>query len=252
MSETNGLHRRIREKLEANEEARRLRQDQRRQATVAVDERLIRYTAVADRLMKEVILPCMQQLADCFAGVERPEDQQSRHTSVCRFPHTDRFPATSALEVGLTRDGEARTVIVQYDLEILPIYHSINAHAHLDMPLDEVDQPRVAHWVVPSVKMPPPENPAALALRSIRLIASRSRPISVQNRSLPLRIHCRFAGIDSQSYPTFPTHQSETQQLTALSPRVAFSGAGFACLYLSKIFHAPHARKPSHGKREGS
>ena len=48
--------------------------------------------------------------------------------------------------MGLTRDGDARTVIVQYDLEILPIFHAFNAHAHLDMPLDEVDQLRVALW----------------------------------------------------------------------------------------------------------
>lgn len=147
MGETNGLECQIGAKLAASEAARRLRQDQRRKAIMEMDERLDRYTAVADWLMEKVIRPCMQQLAGCFAGVDRPEDQQSRHSSFCRFPHTARFPATAALEMGVTRDGDARTVIVQYDLQILPIFHPINAHAHLDMPLDEVDQQRVAHWV---------------------------------------------------------------------------------------------------------
>jgi hypothetical protein len=146
-AERNGLERRIREKLGAAEKARRLHQEQRRQAIREMDERLKRYTTIADRLMEEVIRPCMQQLAGCFAGVERPKEQQSRHTSVCRLPHTARFPATASLELGVTRDGDARTVMVQYDLQILPIFHPINARAHLDMPLKEIDQQKVLHWV---------------------------------------------------------------------------------------------------------
>ena len=145
--ERNDLGRRIREKLAAAAEARRLRQEQRRQATRELDERLKRYTTIADRLMDEVIQPCMRQLAGCFPEAERPDEMQSRHAAVCRFPHTARFPATAILELGVTRDGDARSVVVQYDLQILPLLLPINAHAHLDMPLGEVDQQTVAHWV---------------------------------------------------------------------------------------------------------
>jgi len=145
--EENGLKRRIREKLAAAEEARRLRQEQRRQAVREMDERLQCYTAFADRLMEEVIRPRMQQLAGCFPEAEGPEELQSRHGSVYRFPHTARFPATATLELGVTRDGDARTVRVLYDLQILPIFFPIHGHDRLDVPLGEIDQRRVAQWV---------------------------------------------------------------------------------------------------------
>jgi hypothetical protein len=143
----NGLERRIREKLAAAEEARRLLQEQRRQAVRELNDRLKCYTASADRLMEEVIRPCMRQLAGCFPEADRPDELQSRHGSVCHFPHTARFPAVATLELGVTRDGDARTVMVQYDLQILPIFSPIHGHDRLDMPLDEIDQRRVAQWV---------------------------------------------------------------------------------------------------------
>jgi hypothetical protein len=142
-----GLERRIREKLAASAEARRLRQDELWEASRDLDWRLKRYTTVADRIMEAVIRTGMETLAECFAGAQSPEVQRTRHTCVCRFPHTPRFPATAAVELGVTRDGDARIVTVEYDLQILPVFHPINAQARLVMPLDEMDEREVARWV---------------------------------------------------------------------------------------------------------
>jgi YHS domain-containing protein len=141
------LDRQIKERLAANEDFRRQQRNHLTQSMSEMDERLKRYTPVADRLMKDVILPRMAKLAASFAHVQPPEQQQSRHTCTFHFPHTSRFPATVTLEFGLTRDGEARNVAVQYDLQILPVYYPFNAQAHLVMPLDGVDERRVADWV---------------------------------------------------------------------------------------------------------
>jgi hypothetical protein len=142
-----GLERRIRDRLAAGAEARRLRQDQVREASRDLDRRLKRYTMVADAIMEAVVRPGMEKLAACFAAVQAAEVQRTRHTCVCRFPHTPRFPATAAVELGVTRDGDARNLTVEYDLQILPYFHRINSKARLVMPLDEVDEWEVARWV---------------------------------------------------------------------------------------------------------
>jgi hypothetical protein len=59
-----------------------------RKSMTELDERLNRYTSIGDRLMKIVILPRVAKLADCYAGVQPPEVQRSRHSCVYRFPHT--------------------------------------------------------------------------------------------------------------------------------------------------------------------
>jgi hypothetical protein len=145
------LERRIRERLAAGETACRLRQDRLREARREMGRRLTRYTAVADRLMAAVLRPAMEKLAACFAGIQPTELEQTRHTCACRFPHTARFPVTAAVELGVTRDGDAQTVAVEYTVQILPVFHPINARARLDMALDEVDERRVADWAAEQV-----------------------------------------------------------------------------------------------------
>ena len=112
-----------------------------------LDERLKRYTPVADRLMNSVILPRVAKLADCFAGVQPPEVQRSRHSCVSRFPHNPRFPVTATFELSVTRDGEARHVGVESRRQILPVFYPVDGAGHFVMPLDCVDEQRAAAWV---------------------------------------------------------------------------------------------------------
>jgi YHS domain-containing protein len=147
MAGTNDLERRIGEKLAANEEGRRRRQDGLRRSMTEMEERLSRYTTVADRLMEAVILPRVAKLADGFRDVQPPEVQRTRHSCVCRFEHSPRFPATATLELSVTRDGEARNVAVESRRQILPVFYPVNGEGHFVMPLDGVDEQRAADWV---------------------------------------------------------------------------------------------------------
>jgi YHS domain-containing protein len=147
MIDASDLERRIREKLAASEEGRRRQQDGLRHSMTEMEERLNRYTAVADRLMEAVILPRVAKLADCFAGVQPPEVQRTRHSCVCRFPHNPRFPATATLELSVARDGEVRNVAVESRRQVLPVFYPVNGEGHFVMPLDGVDEQRIAAWV---------------------------------------------------------------------------------------------------------
>jgi YHS domain-containing protein len=147
MTDPNDLERRIREKLAAIEEDRRRQKDGLRQSMTELDERLKRYTAVADRLMKIVILPRVAKLADCFAGIQPPEVQRGRHSCVCRFPPNPRFPVTATFELSVTRDGEARNVGIESKRQILPVFYPVDGAGHFVMPLDRVDEQRGTLWV---------------------------------------------------------------------------------------------------------
>lgn len=147
MPATNDFESRIREKLAASDESRRTRRDGLSHEMNDLDDRLKRYTVVADRLMKAVILPRVGKLLKCFTDAPPPQVEQTRHTLVCRFPHSARFPATAALELSVTRDGDAHNVALEYGLHILPTFVPVNAEAHLVLPLDAVDEAKGAAWV---------------------------------------------------------------------------------------------------------
>jgi YHS domain-containing protein len=147
MADTNNLEKRIREQFEASDEARKLRQDHIQRNMREWEERQKRYGAIADRLMEEVIRPRMQTLRDYFGNVSVPEERNTRHTCCYQFGHTARFPATVDLELGVTRNGEATLLGVEYKLEIRPVFISFEGRDQLQMALDEVNREAVASWV---------------------------------------------------------------------------------------------------------
>src|SRR5262249_34453746 len=106
-----------------------------------------RYTVLADRLMQNVIRPRMERLKTLFENARMQEARNSRHTCCCQFEHTPRFPATATLEMGVTRDGEIKTLMLQYKLEILPVFFPFKGQDQLTMPLDQADEDKAAAWV---------------------------------------------------------------------------------------------------------
>jgi YHS domain-containing protein len=141
------LDRRIKERIAAGEEARERRRDRMREVMDDTEERLRRYTEVADRLTQEVIRPRLERLAACFDNARAPEDRNSRHTSVYEFERTLRYPATATLELAVTRDGDAAKVRIEYNLKILPVFFVYTGEDRLVMGLDEVDMDKAAAWV---------------------------------------------------------------------------------------------------------
>jgi YHS domain-containing protein len=147
MNALDDLERRIKQRLAVSEEGRQLRENHLQHAMKQWEDRHSRYTAVADRLMQAVIRPRVEKLKDHFANASLPEARNSRHTCHCEFANCPRFPATVGLEFGVTRDAEATTVLVQYDLEILPVFIRFEAHDQHCMTLEAVNEDEVTTWV---------------------------------------------------------------------------------------------------------
>ncbi len=148
MSSLDTLDQRIKEKLAATDQRRQLEQNHLQQRMLEFEERHKQFTALADRLIKDIIQPRMEKVAEHFPNAVFPvSDPPRRHSCVCLFQHTARFPASATLEVGVSRDGQCQTLMVLYSLDILPVFFQFEGKDQLTFPLEQVEEERVAEWV---------------------------------------------------------------------------------------------------------
>src|SRR6516164_1683841 len=122
MPEMTDLEQKIKEKLSLSQEREGLRWHQLQQQMAEAEARHQRYTALADQLMQEVIRPRMEKLKTLFDNARISQARCSRHTCCAQFEHTTRFPTTAILEIGVSRDGEIKTLVLQSELEIVPAF----------------------------------------------------------------------------------------------------------------------------------
>jgi YHS domain-containing protein len=147
MDTTNELERRIQEKLALREERRSLRNNHTQRLMNEFDDRMKHYGIVADGLMDTVIRPRMEQLKRCIETLNAPQSEATRHTCKLLFKHTSAFPATATIELGVTHDGQYKTILVQYDASIVPLFFRFDGKNQLSMSLEEVDQTRASAWI---------------------------------------------------------------------------------------------------------
>jgi YHS domain-containing protein len=147
MAEIAELSRRIQDKLAASEERLRLRQDHMQGVMQAAEEAQRGYTATADQLMESIIRPRVAALKAQLEPIAASDDSGSRHTCCLRFSHTQRFPAAVSLEIGITRDGDARTLIVEYRVQILPVFFPFVDSDNLKFTIEHVDPEQVTSWL---------------------------------------------------------------------------------------------------------
>jgi YHS domain-containing protein len=147
MPDLTALDQRIKAQLAGSEECRQLHQNHIQQRMRDMEERHQRYTVTADRLMEEVIRPRMERVKSYFDNATAPDDHNRRHTCFVRFAHCPRFPATVNLELGVAGGREAAALVVEYKLEILPVFLPFEGQDQLELPLAGVNEEQVASWV---------------------------------------------------------------------------------------------------------
>ena len=147
MADLTDLERKIKDKLSLSDERERLQRNHLQARMAEAEARHERYTAVADQLMQEVIRPRLEKLKALFDNARISQTRCSRHTCCVQFEHTTRFPATANLEIGVSRDGEIKTLILQSELEIVPAFFPLEGRHELTMPLDAADREKAAAWV---------------------------------------------------------------------------------------------------------
>ena len=98
--------------------------------------------------IRKLIQPRLEILAHKFEFEAKPtifHSRQHYHSTVtCAF-HSEL--ARISLRFALGHDSEIRTLFLEQDLEILPIYIKFPAHARLEIPLEEFDEAATGRWL---------------------------------------------------------------------------------------------------------
>ncbi len=148
MDEPASFAERLRSEIEASERRIQQLREEKLQDFDLLKARHDRCDRESERLVEEIILPRMQELVSAFGKTEFLErDSRDQTTLVLKFPHSARFPARTTLRMSIAHDQEIKKILIHYDLEILPIFIQYNKHAQLEVPLDSIDDQKIASWV---------------------------------------------------------------------------------------------------------
>lgn len=115
-------------------------------------EELNRRYQTFDRLVKHIgpniARPRLEKLAEYFPGVDGiPSVTRHGREILLNFQKTPTALATIRLRLRMTHDEEIRHLVLEYDLEILPVYIEFERTSRLEIPLEEATDQKVAAWL---------------------------------------------------------------------------------------------------------
>ncbi|MDX2121312.1 MAG: hypothetical protein SF070_09700 [Gemmatimonadota bacterium] len=116
------------------------------------ESRVRRFQFVGESLHRLLIQPRVELLRSAFdnISIEHVTEAAALRT-VCRFAHTDRFPASARFSLGVEHDPESDMASVVWDLEIIPILMTFDSHDRLELALERPDEAFIAAWVEEAV-----------------------------------------------------------------------------------------------------
>lgn len=145
MSEVESLLNRIDAEFEAAKKRVEEFQQQKLTEYQQRQERLEQFAKVCDQL-REVWRPRLEALAQRFGEKVSvsPIVTPSLREGTFRFQSQ---LAKIVLSFSALTDDEVRTLVLRYDLEILPILMKFKNTDKLEMPLDDVNPEAIGHWI---------------------------------------------------------------------------------------------------------
>jgi YHS domain-containing protein len=121
------------------------------------EQRFTRFVALADRI-RAIFLPRIEALTELSVfkdikrtlGLERqgPEGRGLHaETITLSVPYSEECPAKVVLSFRVGHDSAIENAVIEYVLEILPIYIKFDSHAQLLVPLDSPSDEAIAAWL---------------------------------------------------------------------------------------------------------
>jgi YHS domain-containing protein len=121
-----------------------------------LQERFTKFEAAGKRLA-ESLKPRIAAFTEMFgkSGVQQetgrllggPSGKETGGGFVTfKFPHSKECPATITLRFDVRHDSTIENLIIEYNLEILPIFISFDKHDELIVPLSAFDDEKIVGW----------------------------------------------------------------------------------------------------------
>jgi len=123
---------------------------------VGQEERFMRFVALTDRI-HAIFKPRLAALLtlSAFQDIQQsssrePPGAEGRpfhgRTTTLRVPFSDNCPAKVELSFRLGHDGQIENAILDYTLDILPIFIKFDSHDRLIFPIDNPNEGAIAAW----------------------------------------------------------------------------------------------------------
>lgn len=108
-------------------------------------ERMASFATLCDRL-REIWRPRLEALAERFGQKVDVTPLVTPSLRQAKFQFQSQL-AKIVMTLSAMTDSDVRNLVLQYDLEILPILMKFKSTDHLEMPLDQIDEDAVAAWI---------------------------------------------------------------------------------------------------------
>jgi YHS domain-containing protein len=148
MNDPSELEQKIEQRLAVSNERRLAEQAAVRREMEEHEQRTGRFSAIARRLMHDIVRPRMLKLAGLFPNAHLSDvDESVGYGVVCELNHTPEYPASTELTIGVSADSAVEQAILTYNLQILPIFFKFDGHDQLAVPLSAFDDGAIIAWV---------------------------------------------------------------------------------------------------------
>lgn len=111
-----------------------------------VQQRHQQFTALVEHVLGDIVRPRMEYLARLFPQAAYERRPAPYHLTQW-YGYTERFPASTRLDLGLEPDERFEQACLLYDLRIVPVFMKYNRHDRLVMPPGTIDDVHVTSWV---------------------------------------------------------------------------------------------------------
>jgi YHS domain-containing protein len=156
-SSVDGLVARLGAEVDAARERVRLLQTEAAKACLDQETRLRPFVAVADRV-HSMLLPRLEAFTkvDFFKDIKQivslegeGPDGRGFHgrTTTLTVPYSDECPAKVELSFGLSHDGPVENAIIDYRLDILPIFIKFDHHDQLMISIEDPNEDAIGTWI---------------------------------------------------------------------------------------------------------
>lgn len=100
----------------------------------------------AGRVLADVVRPRLETLAGYFTNAAPARKCEPSHCTWW-FGYTERFPASVKLELSIEHDAPCENLLLAYELSILPSFSKYERFDRLALPLQAVDDAKIADWL---------------------------------------------------------------------------------------------------------
>lgn len=152
-----GFVERLGEEVSAARDRVRSLQTEAATACFGQEQRFLRFVAVADRI-HSILLPRIEAFTtvDIFKEITQRVSQEGQgldvrgfhgRTTTLLIPFSDACPAKVELSFHVDHDGSVENAILDYRLEILPIFIKFNSHDQLIIPIADPIEDTIGTWI---------------------------------------------------------------------------------------------------------